>query len=292
MNKKSFIILGVFIAVTGVTAFMFNNCSSSGGGSTPPPNPPGPLGFRFTMNASINGQDGWFADPSANFNEKVMNMGATAHTGVGVWFINNTVTSSAFGNQPQSPAFTKASGESTVRSLGGGDSMVTSFWIRTVSGSADGTSFTLSFSPTAADRHNYLRIINDLDANGGFRIFAIDGVNLNQVHSVATNIARGLWQEIKVINTNLDGPSNDIVDVYINGVLVHSHTTWEDWRRALPATTLAVTRIMFRMSIQATTDDPSFTLPQGFYIDDFRQTSFDSSNPAVAIEDYSAGFEP
>ena len=82
------------------------------------------------------------------------------------------------------------------------------------------------------------------------------------------------------------------MDVYLNGVLIHSHATWEDWRRSLPADTLAVTRMMFRMSTQASTDDPSFIAPQGFYIDDFSQTSSNSSNPSVAIEDYSAGFEP
>ena len=293
MNKQSFVSLVIFILVVGSASVVYNNCGSSGGGSSPPSPPPPPEpAYHFTMNISIDGQDGWFVDPSGNFNEKLMNVGATAHAGVGVWFINNTITSSGFGNQPQSPAFTKASGETTVRSVGAGDSMATEFWIRTVSGSADGTSFTMSFSPTSADRHDYLRIINDLDVDGGFRMFAIDGLTLNQTHSVATNMPRGQWIKIKVINTNPDGPSNDIVDVYVNGVLVNSHTTWEDWRRAIPATTLAVNRMLFRMSIQATTDDPSFTSPQGFYIDDFRQTSFDSSAPTVAIEDYFSEFEP
>lgn len=278
-----------FVIIVGGSAFLYNSCAG-GGGSPAAPTPP--EYYHFTVNSSLNSQDGWYVDPAANFNEKVMNVGSDAHGGVGVWFINNTVTSGGFGNQPQSPVFTKASGESTVRDTGGGDSMVTTFYFKTLASVADGSSFTLSFSPTSADRHNYLRFVNDLDVDGGMRIYAIDGVNLDQIHDVATNISRGVWHKVKIINNNLDGPSNDVVDVYLDDILVNSHTTWEDWRRAIPATTLAVTRILFRMSIQATADDASFTSPAGFYIDDFSQASFNAATPTVAIESYSAGFEP
>ena len=244
------------------------------------------------MNVSINGQDGWFVDPGANFNEKLMNVGTgVAYRGVGVWFLNNTVTSGGFGNQPVSPAFTKANGESTVRTVGGGDSMIYSFQFRTVSNVADGSSFTLSFSPTGGDRHDYLRIVNDLDVDGGLRMYAFDGLNLD-LRAVTQNISRGVWHHLKVVNTNPDGSSNDTVEVYLDDILISTHTTWEDWRTALPAATLAVNRVLFRMSIAGTTDDPSFTSPLGFYIDDFYQLSFNSSAPNTIIESYSADFEP
>ena len=150
---------------------------------------------------------------------------------------------------------------------------------------------TLSLSPTSADRHDYLSFVNTLDANNGFQIYAFDGATFTQ-HNVALNISRGAWHHIALVNTNPDGCSNDVVKVYLDGMLVSTHTTWEDWRTALPAITLAVTRVLFRLSITAASVDASFTSPpEGFYIDDFMQFSFESSQPNTIIESYSTGFE-
>lgn len=300
----------LFFAVAAILiALTYNNCSqtsdssSSSGGSSSSGNTNtstpsyqcGGASFTsdtFTLNASVNGQHGWYSDPSSNFDEKVVDIGTDACRGTGVWKISNAVTSSGFGNQPISPAFTNANGESTVKSSGGGDSMSVSFFIRTVAAVADGSSVTTSLSPTSADRHNYLRIINDLDANGGFRILAIDGILLDQTHVVAQNISRGVWHHVKIVNNNPDGGSNDVVQVYLDGNLVSTHTTWEDWRTAIPATTLAVTRFLFRLNVTAASVDASFTgTPAGFYIDDLEQKSFNASTPSLIIESYSTGFE-
>lgn len=245
----------------------------------------------YAVNTSINAQNSWYSDPAANFDEKILNIGSQACRGNGVWHISNAVTSGGFGNQPISPAFTKANGETTVRTAGAGDSMAYSFFFRTKSSVADGSSVTLSLSPTSADRHDYLRILNHLDASGGLQLISIDGVGLVS-KNIVQNISRGIWHHILLTNTNPDGTGNDVVKVYLDGSLVSTHTSWEDWRTAIPATTLAVTRILFRLNVLASTVDPSFTAtPEGFYIDDFEQRSFDSSSPSTAIESYSTGFE-
>jgi hypothetical protein len=245
----------------------------------------------YTVDTSINGQNGWFADPASNFSEAILNVGTDACRGHGVWKISNAVVSSAFGNQPISPAFTKANGESTVKSIGGGDSMSYSFFFRTKSTQADGSTMTLSLSPTTADRHDYLRFENNLDGNNGLQIYAFDGATFTQ-HNVALNITRGLWHHVALVNTNPDGGGNDVVKVYLDGMLVSTHTTWEDWRTALPAVTLAVTRVLFRLSVTSASVDASFTSPpEGFYIDDFIQSSFKSSQPDTIIESYATGFE-
>ena len=134
--------------------------------------------------------------------------------------------------------------------------------------------------------------MNDLDSNGGLRIFSIDGVLLDQIHSQATNLSRAAWHHVRIVDLNVDGRvANDVVTVSIDGVLVGTFSTWESWRAALPAPTLAVSRSLFRLAIGAGTVDPSFTSPLGFYIDDYIQEVFDSSAPTAILESYKTGFE-
>jgi hypothetical protein len=174
--------------------------------------------------------------------------------------------------------------------------MEVSFFIRTAdAANADGSSFTLSLSPTSADRHTYLRFINDDDVDGGFQAFAIDGVNLDQIHVVKNNISRNQWHHIRINNRNVDGlggggSANDVVEVYFDGVLASTHSTWEAWRVALPATTLSVERSLFRISAGAGSFG-AFAAPQGFYVDDYTQKIYDSTNPGSILAEYKTGFE-
>ena len=148
--------LGVLAAVAG--------CDGGSGGKdlvatvTPPPavTPVYVCGGETFASAtfstgSINGQEGWFADPSAGFDEGIVSLGSSACRGKGVWKLNNSVTSSSFGNQPQSPAFPESAGESSVRSAGGGDTMAVSFFFRTVSSTAVVSLTVRRPSPTSSD---------------------------------------------------------------------------------------------------------------------------------------------
>jgi len=251
-----------------------------------------PYSANLMTIGSIHGQDGWFSDPSASFDQSVMSS-ANSCKGNGVWFLNSDVGSSAFGNQPQSPEFALTAGESTV-SNGGGDTFEASFFIRTVSTSADNSGFTLSFSPgpvrlsndplqSGTDRHNWLRFENSPDASGGFRIYALDG-NLIAYKGVVNQLQRANWLHVRIVNYNADGPSNDVVMVYVNDLLVSTHSTWEDWRSSLPATTLAVNHVLFRISA-------AIPGSQGFLIDEFEQKTYNYSKPSVIIQQYKTSFE-
>ena len=73
-----------------------------------PPTPPALASYKcggatlisntYTVNTSINGQNGWFTDPAANFSEAILNVGTDACRRHGFWKISNAVVSSAFGN--------------------------------------------------------------------------------------------------------------------------------------------------------------------------------------------------
>ena len=201
-------LLSIIVVLPVFMLFIGCGSSSSVGGTSGAMTP----SYYFTVGASINGQNGWYVDPIALFNEKILDVGSNAFSGKGVWQLSNKVASSAFGNQPQSPTQNKSAGESTVRDPGGVNSMAISFYIRTVSGNADGSAFTLSLSPDSADRHTYLRFVNDENTDRGFRMFAIDGVGLTS-HDVQNNMARATWIKIKIESENPDGSSNDIVRV-------------------------------------------------------------------------------
>ena len=236
----------------------------------------------------INGQNGWESAAGEPFDEEIVNVGASACRGQNVWRISNAYASGGFGNQPRSRMLMKSSGESTLRSPGGGDSMYYEFSFRTKSTSADGSAVDVSFaSGPSTDRHDLLRISNASDAAKGLQMIVRDGAALTP-HEVMINMTRGVWHHVKAVVTSPDGFSNDVTKIYVDGALAGSYTTWEDYKQGQvpPQPSLAVSRVMFR--IPATILVPT---AQGFYIDDFQQVSFDSASPTVVIESYETGFE-
>ena len=254
----------------------------------------------FTVDQRILGQNDWGAHDmpgaiAAAFNEEIKSVGVASCRGNGVWKVTNTVTSAGFGNQTCSPALAETAGESTLRSLNGGDTMEVSFFFRTIDSSADGSIMEVDLAPSdCSDRFNYMRFENGNDTNG-FWIYGIDGVGLDQEHSVA-NISRGVWHHIRIVDKNVDGlnvddSSNDVINVYLDGTLVFTYSDWEAWRATLPSPSYAVSRVMFRLRGAGTDLDPAFIAPAGFYIDDFVQKIYDSSTPGTIISEYHTGFE-
>ena len=243
----------------------------------------------FTANVSINGQNNWYVDTGVGFEEEILSIGGGACRGSGVWLVNNNVYSTAYSNQPASPAFTNTYGDSSLRT-GTGDSMSTSFFFKTVSSSADGSSFTVNLSPNSQGRLTYLRFENNLDGNGGLQLVAYTDNFSTDV--VATNISRGTWHHIRIEMTAPTGTANDVVKVYLDGTLVDTHSTLEAYYASVPQATPVVSRVMFRLAIDPPYFDGSFTTSAGFYIDDFIQRAYDSACEGVTLESYSTGFEP
>lgn len=48
---------------------------------------------------------------------------------------------------------------------------------------------------------------------------------------VADNLSRAVPHTVKFVMDMVDGPSNDVVKLYIDGTLVHTGTSWEDYYR-------------------------------------------------------------
>ncbi len=86
---------------------------------------------------------------------------------------------------------------------------------------------------------------------------------------VASNLSRTVPHTIKVTVQFVDGASNDIVKVYVDGVLGYTGTTWEDYYRSIAQLPRSVDSLMFRT---AGTAAPA-TLGHGFVIDNFSEFS-------------------
>jgi len=95
---------------------------------------------------------------------------------------------------------------------------------------------------------------------------------------IATGIDRTVPHTVKVTMRFIDGPSNDIVNVYLDGVLIHTGTSWEDYYGAMGTPPTAINSVMFRISGTAV---PAL-LGQGFLIDNFSsETGLVPVPPAV-----------
>lgn len=231
-----------------------------------------------------SGQNGWQNNINEAFDEAIENIGNQACRGSGVWRLSNLHQSGGFTNQPLSPALTKSAGESNLRSVGGGDSMFFEFFFKSKAVTGDWTIVSTSFasSPTI-DRMTDIIFVNAIDDNGGLYLMIRDGASL-ATHQIIGQLDRTKWHHLKVVLETPDGPGNDIIKVYVNGTLAGTYTSWEDWFDGNSQPSLAVSRVIFRLS-QAVAN------VNGLYIDDFQQVLFDSSEPTKVIESYKTGFE-
>ena len=135
-----------------------------------------------------------------------------------------------------------------------------------------------SISPDRGDgsRMSYLRFE---DNTGGIDVFFDDVQGTtNPANFVKTKIATGLDRTvphtIKLTMDFLDGPSNDIIKVYIDGSLVHTGTSWENYYRydseASPKNTPRIVKtVLFRQSGTAVPADAG----NGFLIDNFSSSA-------------------
>ena len=97
---------------------------------------------------------------------------------------------------------------------------------------------------------------------------------------IATSLDRTVPHTVRMTVQFIDGPGNDIVKVYLDGALIHTGTTWEDYYRdfagGIPH---PVDSIMFR---EAGTAAPA-NLGKGFLIDNFSTFSGPVPVPAASL---------
>ncbi len=236
----------------------------------------------------INGQDGWSSlgatgSGCALYDQKVDGSFGYSTFGAQSLRISDAVTSGCFGDQVFAKPLFNAVGEadSTAGSFSTG-TLQRHFEMQfdiasTVPGSQQ-PGLHSSVSPDRGDgsRMSYLRFE---DGTAGIDVFFVDvqGTS-NPANFVETQIATGLNRAIphtvKLTLDVLDGPSNDIVKVWIDGVLVQTGTSWENYYRYDPEASAEqsprITKtVIFRSSGAAIPED----LGKGFLFDNFSSLS-------------------
>lgn len=193
---------------------------------------------------TINGQDGWVSLGSSGSGCALYDHAVATNTSGFALFgaqslrISNAVTSGCFGDQTFAKPLVNAAGEadSTNGSFAAG-TLQSHFEMELDVASATSTQqpgLFVSISPDRGDgsRMSYLGLSDEL---GGVRItfYDVQGTG-NPASFVPTDLgvfSRAVPHHLKLSIDFVDGPSNDIVKVWIDGVLVHTGTTWENYYR-------------------------------------------------------------
>lgn len=188
---------------------------------------------------SINGQDGWSATGPYDQAVVLNTYGYTTFDSQS-FRISNAVTSGSFGDWVFSKSLANEVGETS--STNGGFSGGTrqphfeaQFDLASTVPGAEQPGLQVSIAPDRGDgsRMSFLRFN---DTPGGINVtFADVQGTTNPANFVSTVIATGLNRSVphtvRLTMDVLDGPSNDVVKVYIDSVLVHTGTSWENYYR-------------------------------------------------------------
>lgn len=249
----------------------------------------GPIDFESPpyTTGSIDGQDGWSADGSAGSGCAVYDHAVSAqslHASFGSQSLrmSNAVTSGCFGDQTFSKSLVNEAGETSAQ--GGGMSGGTrqqrfeAQWefASTVPG-AEQPGLSVVASPDRGDgaRMSWVQMtdtptgleVNFYDYQSG----AVEAGCALGLNFVFTNVASGLDRTvphtIKIRMDFVDGVANDVVSIWVDGALVHTGTSWEDYFRECEGNpTRTVDSILFRTGGGPANAAPD-TLGYGFYVD-------------------------
>jgi Cohesin domain/Periplasmic copper-binding protein (NosD) len=218
--------------------------------------------FESFSTGSPNGQFGWNSTGSApngpGFDHQIVNgtslsPAAPATFGARSLRISNAVTSGTFGDQTFSASLPNEAGETSATNggLSGGtrkNHFEAEFALASVVPGAEQPGLLMSVAPDRGDgaRMSYLRFEDQSDgvhvifddyqdvapfggANGDDTNGCGVGDDFNDI-DIAT-LDRSKQHFIKFVIDFVDGPRNDVVKIYIDGALIHTGTTWEDYFR-------------------------------------------------------------
>ena len=249
----------------------------------------GPITFEpptYTL-GDINGQNGWMK--TGPYDVQVASVSlfpAAAGYGFGAQAlrVSNAITSGSFGDQTFSPGLTSPAGESPAQTH-----FDATFQIGTTQATHQ-PDLRMTVSPDAGDggRMSFLRFEDLAD---GVHVFFADVTNPGPLPTVSTfnttdiaTISRGAAHSIRFSIDFVTGPANDVAQIYVDGVLKKTGTTWEDYYRYDPEQVgngNQVPKIAKLLIRQSGVPSP-LTLGNGFLVDGLSlASSSPTANPCV-----------
>jgi hypothetical protein len=256
---------------------------------------------------NINGQDGW--SKTGPFDHTVSSSLGTAGFGAQSFRVSNAITSPSFADHSYSKSLANEAGETTAANngLSGGvrqKNFEMQFDIASTVPGSQQPGLVFSIAPDRGDgaRMSYLRFEDQADGIhvifDDYRDFAPFGTAIGDLANgcgaggdtftdidIAT-LNRTTTHTIKFAIFFVDGPRNDVVQIYVDGVLVQTGTTWEDYSRycqnSQPAT---VDSLLFRTAGAAAPG----TAGNGLLFDNMNPSSSTSATPNLVVDDDGLG---
>ena len=234
----------------------------------------------FTI-GSVNGQGGWSSGHGSSicplYDEGVVsNTYGYSAFGAQSFRLSNAITCGSYNDQTLSPSLADEAGETSAStstySGGTRQPYFEAQWdfASTVPGSEQpGLSVVASADRGDPSRMSWLQM---QDTPSGLQLNFEDyqhSIGNFVVTPIATGLDRTVPHTVKMTVQFVDGPENDIVNVYLDGTLIHTGTTWEDYYRDAGGIPAPVDSLMFRV---AGTAAPA-TTGNGFLIDNFTSYS-------------------
>jgi hypothetical protein len=215
----------------------------------------------FTV-GDVNGQDGWTSGHGSS-TCPVYDVGVVSNTygypsfGTQSLRISNAITCGSFNDQTFSPSLTDEAGETAAfdNAYSGGTRQPYfqaqwDFASTVPAAEQPGLAVVASADPGDPSRMTWLQM---QDTPTGLQLNFEDYSHalLNFVTTpIATGLNRTVPHTVLLTIHFVDGPGNDVVNVYLDGALVHTGTTWEDYYRDWTAGALPspVDSMMFRVA--------------------------------------------
>lgn len=260
------VICGVFVVAMGIDTSLGQSYTDFEG---------------FTLGSSVDGQGGWRSTNPLR-DEEIVSL-----SGNEVWRVSNAFANGSFGDQPIAPGSDQYAGETGGiheydSAVANTNRFYASFDFWSVTGAAQpGLDITISPDDGAGRRQSFISLEDD---GSGLNIDFYDthdndnGANANEGF-VQTYVATGLSYatrhhvvfDITFVDGNVESSGvyngNDIVNIYVDGALVHTGTTWESyWQTTTegqtPPSVRAVDTLLFRVSTPQ-----GATAGAGYYFD-------------------------
>jgi hypothetical protein len=267
---------------------------------------PAAADFEQLTTGDVNGQDGWTSGHGSS-TCPLYDVGIVANTygypsfGSQSLRISNAITCGSYNDQTFSPSLTDEAGETsaTTSTYSGGtrQSFFEAQWefASTVPGSEQ-PGLSVVASPDRGDpsRMSWVQMVDTPSGLGlNFEDYQ-ESIQDFVVTPIATGLDRTVPHTVKITMQFVDGPSNDVVKVYLDGALIHTGTSWEDyyrdWAGGIPA---PVDSIMFRVAGTAAPANSG----NGFLIDNFSSftapaTAADLTGLSLSSGTLSPAFDP
>ncbi len=248
--------------------------------------------FEAFALGDVNGQAGWTSGHGSStcpvYDVAVVsNASGYARFGTKSLRISNAITCGSYNDQTFSPSLVNEAGEASADTspLSGGtrQTYFEAQWdfASTVPGSEQpGLAVVASADRGDPGRMTWLQM---QDTPTGLQL-NFEDYQRSVADFVSTPIAIGLDRAsphtVRITIHFIDGPANDVVQVYLDGVLIHTGTTWEDYYRDFEVgVPHGVDSMMFRV---AGTAAPA-TLDHGFLIDNFTASSSGAAQTTAVV---------